>query len=82
MVLLGTICCIHVGGELLQLMLPDVSCVCVCHHAGEGAGFCGSGGKRESSQIGVTSWYVSTGGIIFYTKKNRFENSCRIFLTR
>ena len=24
MVLLGTICCIHVGGELLQLMLPDV----------------------------------------------------------
>ena len=47
----------------------------ICHH-GEGAGFCGSGGKRESSQIGVTSWYVSTGGIIFYTKKNRFENSC------
>jgi len=34
------------------------------------------GGREQSSQICVTPWYVSTGGIIFYTKKNRFENSC------
>ena len=45
MVLLGTICCIHVGGELvvLQLMLPDV-----CNHGeGEGGWFLWEwGGKR------------------------------------
>ncbi len=75
MVLLGTICCIHVGGELLQLMLSDV-----CHH-GVKVWFLwevGVGGRERSSQICITPWYVSTGGIIVYTKKNRFENSCTV----
>ncbi len=70
MVLLGTICCIHLGGELLQLMLPDVVIMVKV------LVFVGVGGREQSSQIYVTPWYVSTGGIIFYTKKNRFENSC------
>jgi len=40
--------------------------------------FVGVGGREQSSQICVTPWYVSTGGISFYTKKNRFENSCTL----
>ena len=71
MVLLGTICCIHVGGELLQLMLRQMYVIMV-----KVLVFVGVGGREQSSQICVTPWYVSTGGIIFYTKKNRFENSC------
>ena len=72
MVLLGTISCIHVGGELLQLMLPEDVCIMV-----KVLVFVVVGGREQSSQICVTPWYVSTGGITFYDKQDRFENSCR-----
>ena len=53
-----------------------IVCMCMSSCMVKVLVFVGVGGREQSSQICVTPWYVSTGGIIFYTKKNRFENSC------